>query len=108
MPAAPEGATAVEWVMKTEGVTRRRAIALVKTGAKKLPLLLEGKEEDAEISEKVMGLYEETLARTEDARAWLAARHIHAEAIRGHRVGFSEGTLTMRLPGRWRRGRWRR
>jgi len=114
--ACGEGGTVVDWVMKTEGVSFRHAVELLREGLSslaaappsrpvktstvpKLPCPLDEKTTDAELLDQVVDFYHETLLASPEAMAYLEKRGIaDDEAIRRFRIGYANRTLGLRLP----------
>jgi DNA primase catalytic core len=114
--ACGEGGTVVDWVMKTEGVSFRHAVELLREGlpslaaaptdrpvkistVPKLPCPLDEKATDAELFDQVVDFYHETLLASPEAIAYLTKRGIaDGEAIRRFRLGYANRTLGLRLP----------
>jgi DNA primase len=108
----------IDWVMKTEGVSFRHAVELLRHEA---PLVSEAKgkgggvpkvstvrrleapvsvEADAhELLEQVVGYYHETFRQEQAAREYLESRGLGDPSFaESHRVGFANRTLGLRLP----------
>jgi len=114
--ACGEGGTVVDWVMKTEGVSFRHAVELLREGLSslaaapsdrpvkistvpKLPCPLDEKATDAELLDQVVDFYHETLLASPEAMAYLEKRGIaDDEAIHRFRLGYANRTLGLRLP----------
>jgi len=114
--ACGEGGTVVDWVMKTEGVSFRHAVELLREGlpslaaapsnrpvktstVPKLPWPRDEKATDAELLDQVVDFYHETLLASPEAIAYLTKRGIaDEEAIRRFRLGYANRTLGLRLP----------
>lgn len=118
----PEPATAVEWLMRAEGITAPVAREMLRAGAalsrersaweggtqkgrvrkstdvRMLPEILSGAEEDAELLQRVADYYHERLIQSDDARAVLEAHKLDARAVEEFRLGWADKTLGMRVP----------
>jgi len=119
---APDGATIVEWVMKSHGVPRGHAAELVregsvlrKTGRNRGPLTgavpkqstirrlrspFLATDSDAQIMEKVVAYYQRELPNDPPALAYLEARHVDRKAVAALRIGVANRTLGLRLPSK--------
>jgi len=117
---APDGATIVEWVMKSHGVPRGHAAELVregsvlrKTGRNRGPLQgavpksttirrlrspFATTDTDAEIMEKVVAYYQRELPNDPPALAYLEQRRVDGKAVAAFRIGVANRTLGLRLP----------
>ena len=116
--ACQAGGSAIDWVMRAEGVSFRHAVELLRKdfpslvaamaeaerpakSAPKLPKVLARDATDEELLMRVMDYYHATLAESPEALAYLAARGLeHPELVAHFRLGFSNRTLGYRLPGR--------
>jgi DNA primase catalytic core len=110
--ACQTGGTVIDWVMKTEGVSFRHAVELLRADVpvsagepvkqstvRKLPPPVERGVDDAAMLEQVTAFYHETLKQSPDALAYLAKRGLtHPEMIAHFRLGFANRTLGLRLP----------
>jgi DNA primase catalytic core len=109
------GGGPIDWVMRTQGVSFRHAVELLREGlplepaARKVttvrklapPVTLGA--EDQVLLNQVVGYYHETLKAAPEALVYLKARGIdHPEAIDKHRLGFANRTLGLRLPNNQR------
>ncbi len=117
------GGTAIDWVMKAEGVSFRYAVELLrerhipslvaeapkrgrqagpvaqKSTTQKLDSLAEANVEDQALLQRVVGYYEETLKQSPEALEYLARRGLkHPEIIERFHLGFANRTLGYRLP----------
>lgn len=123
--ACQAGGTVIDWVMRAEGVSFRYAVELLRTEhfslvaepaatlaakpvkkstVQKLPAIAEDAHDDAELFEHVVSYYQETLAASPEALAYLEKRGINnAEAVSRFRLGFANRTLAYRLPQRKRK-----
>jgi len=118
--ACQAGGTVIDWVMRAEAVSFRYAVELLRTEhsslvagsnapantkpvkkstVQKLPTIVEQAHDDAEVFEHLVSYYQETLAASPEALAYLEKRGIkNDEAIRHFRLGFANRTLAYRLP----------
>ena len=107
------GGGPIDWVMKSQGVSFRHAVELlreglplaaplqsvVKTTVRKLAPPVSIGAEDQVLLNQVIGYYHETLKAAPEALAYLKSRGIdHPEAIERHRLGYANRTLGLRLP----------
>ena len=107
----------VEFVMRSEGVSQRHAVDLLRQGVgvsdaapvgrstvAKLPQLVSPGVDDAELLERVVAFYGDTLRESPDALGFLARRRVdHPEVVEAFRLGFSDRSLGYRLPAKNRR-----
>jgi DNA primase len=112
--ACQAGGTVIDWVMKSEGVSFRHAVELLRSGVpstaagpvkvstvRKLPPPVERNADDAATLEQVVAFYHETLKQSPEALAYLEKRGLQSEeAIRHFRLGFANRTLGLRLPAK--------
>lgn len=118
--ACQAGGTVIDWVMRAEAVSFRYAVELLrsehsslvassnapmntrlvkKSTVQKLPTIAEQAHDDAEVFEHVVSYYQETLAASPEALAYLEKRGLNnAEAVSHFRLGFANRTLAYRLP----------
>lgn len=113
------GGSAVEFVMRAEGVSRRHALELIGQGlpvltklagkvkattVRKLPPPVQADADDQKLLRDVVAYYHETLKQSPEALAYLEARGLRsAEAIDRFRLGYANRTLGLRLPEKNRR-----
>ena len=120
--ACQAGGSAIDWVMRTERVSFRHAVELlrVKLGASDptspapavslAPIAEKATEaeaiDDAALVREVIGFYHETLKASPEAIACLERRGLNSVAlIDRFRLGYANRTLAYRLPGsRWKAG----
>jgi DNA primase catalytic core len=109
--ACSTGGSAIDWVMKAEGVSFRHAVELLtsgewkagNTGAKistvrKLAPPIERDADDARLLLQVTDFYHETLKQSPDALRYLEKRGLtHPEMISRFKIGFANRTLGYRL-----------
>jgi DNA primase len=110
--ACATGGSAIDWVMRAEGVSFRHAVELLtsgewkasNTGAKistvrKLAPPIERDADDARLLMQVTDFYHETLKQSPDALRYLEKRGLqHPEMIAHFKIGFANRTLGYRLP----------
>jgi DNA primase len=118
--ACQAGGSAIDWVMRAEGVSFRHAVELLladyqpsassaagavkRSTVVKLPTALERDAEDARLLLQVIAYYHETLKQSPEALAYLTKRGIaSSEAIDRFQLGFANRTLGYRLPAKNRR-----
>jgi DNA primase catalytic core len=117
--ACQAGGSVIDWVMRTEGISFRHAVELLKEGSPALaarggtvkrsapralpaPVTLDA--DDAALLGQVMGYYHTTLKASPEALAYLKARGIdHPEALERFKLGFANRTLGLRLPDKRRK-----
>jgi len=114
--ACQAGGSAIDWVMRAEGVSFRHAVELLRKDfpslvapaadrppktAPRLAKVLTRDATDDELLARVVDYYHATLKESPEALAYLAARGLaHPELVGHFRLGFSNRTLGYRLPGR--------
>ena len=113
--ACRRGGDVMEWVMRAEGVSFRHAVellrneiplaarpagAVVKTSTvPKLPLLFGPTAGDQAVLQIVVSYYHETLKETPQAQQYLIKRGLGSpEMVKQFRLGYSNRTLTFRVP----------
>ena len=119
MGACQKGGSVIDWVMKTEGVSFRHAVELLRNEF--LPLAAESSEEVPKVVKKntkqtlptplaanadqqeslrqVIDYYHETLKASPEALGYLESRGLkNAELIDTFKLGFANRTLSYRLP----------
>jgi DNA primase len=118
--ACQAGGSAIDWVMRAEGVSFRHAVELLladyqpsataaagavkRSTVVKLPTPLERDAEDARLLLQVIAYYHETLKQSPEALAYLTKRGIASgEAVDRFQLGFANRTLGYRLPAKNRR-----
>jgi DNA primase len=105
------GGGPIDWVIKTQGVSFRHAVELLREGqplaakvvrqstTPKLPAPVALDADDQALLAQVVGYYHETLKASPEALDYLKTRGIgSAEAIERFRLGFANRTLGLRLP----------
>jgi DNA primase len=121
--ACQTGGTAIDWVMRAEGVSFRHAAELLQNDAlplaaaspssptpppkqstvKKLAMPLEREADDAKLLGQVIEYYHQTLLQNPEALDYLERRGIGSEeAIRTFKLGMADRTLGYRLPEKTR------
>ena len=117
--ACQTGGTVIDWVMKSEGVSFRHAVELLRSDVpslaaaagpvkvstvRKLPAPVDRDVDDAAMLEQVIGFYHETLKQSPEALAYLEKRGlVHPEIVAHFRLGFANRTLGLRLPAKNRK-----
>src|SRR5271170_3012630 len=110
--ACSTGGSAIDWVMRAEGVSFRHAVELLtsgewkagSTGAKistvrKLAPPIEAQAEDREVLRQVVEFYHEALKESPEALRYLESRGLtHPEMIGHFKIGYANRTLGYRLP----------
>jgi DNA primase len=115
--ACQAGGTAIDWVMKAEGVSFRHAVELLQNDyqplaaaspgglpakhstVKKLPMPIEPDAQDAPLLMQVIDYYHQALLQSPEATKYLEKRGIaSAEAVRTFKLGYANRTLGYRLP----------
>lgn len=116
--ACQTGGTAIDWVMKAEGVSFRHAVELLREGmpavssgervqrstVQKLPAPVSSEADDKALLRQVIDYYHDTLKQSPEALAYLTSRGLHhPELIEHFRLGFANRTLGLRLPDKTRK-----
>jgi DNA primase len=114
--ACQTGGSVIDWVIKTQGVSFRHAIELLRndhpslataarivskgtTAAVKLETPFDISADDQRVLQQVVDYYHETLNQSPEAMKYLHGRSLdHPEMIDHFRLGFSNRTLGYRLP----------
>ncbi|HEV2112766.1 MAG TPA: CHC2 zinc finger domain-containing protein [Terriglobales bacterium] len=112
--ACAAGGTAIDWVMRSEGVSFRHAVEMLRndaplTGARgkrsllqRLPDAIEREAEDRELLLQVVGYYNDALKQAPEALQYLERRGLRSSEMLDHfRLGFANRTLGYRLPPRY-------
>ena len=111
------GGGVIDWVMKSEGVSFRHAVELLKektfslaaettvhvppkrATTRRLDAPVGGDADDQALLDQVIAYYHQTLLASPDALAYLEQRGIgSAEAIATFKLGYADRTLGLRLP----------
>lgn len=113
------GGSVIDWVMKTQGVSFRHAVELLKndigavssslaantetpikkTTVPKLPVPVSTDANDHELLRDVVNYYHETLLQSPEANAYLESRGLNdPELINHFQLGYANRTLGLRLP----------
>jgi len=105
------GGGPIDWVMKTQGVSFRHAVEILREGqplaakvvkqstVPKLPPPVAFNADEQQLVNQVIGYYHDTLKQSPEALRYLEARGIRSqEAIERFRLGFANRTLGLRLP----------
>src|ERR1035437_3785573 len=115
--ACNEGGTAIDWVMKANGISFRHAVELLKADhlplaaspiqpvkhgtVRKLPPPVARDADDRELLLQVVSYYNETLKQSPEAMKYLESRGLKSsEIIDRFRLGFANRTLGYRLPAK--------
>jgi DNA primase catalytic core len=118
--ACQAGGSAIDWVMRTDRVSFRHAVELlrVRLGAANptspapavslAPLAVKAKDaeaiDDAALVREVLDFYHETLKASPEAIDYLASRGLNFVALIDHfRLGYANRTLAYRLPAKSRK-----
>ena len=117
--ACQTGGTVIDWVMKSEGVSFRHAVELLRTdpslaasstatvkrsSVTKLPTPLTPDAEDQALLLQVVDSYHKTLKESSEALAYLKKRGLdHPEMIDHFKLGFANRSLGYRLPAKNRK-----
>jgi DNA primase len=121
MGACNAGGTAIDWVMKAEGISFRHAVELLrkddlplaaspiqpvkKSTVPKLPAPLTAEAEDRELLLEVVGFYQAALTGSPEAMRYLESRGLKsAEMVERFRLGFANRTLGYGLEAKNRAG----
>ena len=111
------GGGPIDWVMRTQGVSFRHAVELLREGlaleapaqarkvttVRRLPAPVTLGAEDQVLLNQVVGYYHETLKQAPEALAYLKSRGVDSpDAIGRHRLGYANRTLGLRLPNNQR------
>jgi DNA primase catalytic core len=115
MGACNAGGTAIDWVMRANGVSFRHAVELLradhlplaasspvkKSTVPKLPAPVTAEAGDRELLLEIVGFYSETLKQSPEALKYLQSRGLTSpEMIDRFRLGFANRTLGYRLPAK--------
>ena len=116
--ACQMGGSVIDWVMKTEGVSFRHAVELLRedqassataatvqpvkrSTVQKLETPLDREADDGELLRQVISYYHETLKQSPEALAYLEKRGLqHPDVIERFKLGYANRTLAYRLPAR--------
>jgi DNA primase catalytic core len=114
--ACGAGGSVIDWVMRSEGVSFRHAVELLRDGVApsrvsgpapgrstvtKLPSPLERAADDRELLGRVVGFYHRTLKESAEALGYLERRGLrHPELVERFRLGYANRTLGYRLPAK--------
>jgi DNA primase len=110
--ACSTGGTAIDWVMRAEGVSFRHAVELLTSGewkagtaavkistVRKLAPPIEAQAEDREVLRQVVDYYHDALKESPEALRYLESRGLtHPEMIGHFKLGYANRTLGYRLP----------
>ena len=104
------GGDVIEWVRRTEGVSFRHAVELLREGVtgsgdvvkvgtvRKLPPPVSFDADDAALLSQVAAYYHRALLEEPEALAYVEGRGLSRAAIEHFKLGFSNRTLGLRLP----------
>jgi DNA primase len=115
--ACNAGGTAIDWVMRANGISFRHAVELLRTDylplaaapvqpvkqstVRKLPPPVKAEAGDRELLLEIVGYYNETLKQSPEAMKYLASRSLtSSEIIDRFKLGFANRTLGYRLPAK--------
>ena len=112
--ACSAGGSVIDWVMRSEGVSFRHAVELLRDGrgsgpisgpapsrstVRKLPSPIGRCAEDPELLAQVVAFYHRSLLESPEALGYLQSRRVdHAEALDTFKLGYANRTLGYRLP----------
>ena len=119
--ACQSGGSVIDWVMKSDGLSFRHAVELLRDGAvssslrasasapstkakgARLSALFAADSEDDAVLSRVVDFYHRTLFESPEAMGYLEKRGLgDEEMIRHFKIGFSNRTLGYRLPEKWK------
>lgn len=117
--ACQAGGSVIDWVMRSEGVSFRHAVELLRADlpvtataervvrnstVRKLPPPVDADADDQELLSQVVAYYHTALLQSPDALSYLERRGLgSAEAIEHFRLGYADRTIGYRLPEKNRR-----
>jgi DNA primase len=113
--ACQSGGSVIDWIMKTNGISFRHAVELLREGipavsslaakpvkqstVPKLPAPVSSDADDQLLLNQVIDYYHETLKQSPEALAYLQSRGLdHPELIERFKLGYANRTLGLRLP----------
>jgi DNA primase catalytic core len=110
--ACQSGGSVIDWVMKSNGISFRHAVELLREGipalaaapvkrstVPKLPAPVSIDADDQAVLNQVIDYYHDTLKQSPEALAYLQGRGLdHPELIERFRLGYANRTLGLRLP----------
>jgi len=110
--ACQQGGDVINWMMKSQGVSFRHAVELLKEGdftsmavqpvrqstTRKLTTPLTSNAEDQALLMQVVNYYHEALKQSPEALAYLEKRGLHRDTIDHFKLGFANRSLGYRLP----------
>jgi hypothetical protein len=115
--ACQAGGSVIDWVMRAEGMSFRHAVEWLRgqappaarlepSPARPAPALrLDREADDDELLRQVLGFYQETLAQSPEALAYLDGRGLGSKEARlRFQLGFANRTLAYQLPESGREG----
>ena len=117
--ACQAGGSVIDWVMRSEGVSFRHAVEILRVGfspapnkgkkiakrssVPKLPILATHDADDSKLLGQVVDYYHRTLKESPQVLDYLKKRGlVHPELIEHFKLGFSSRTLGYRLPAKSR------
>lgn len=116
---SPEAGTILDWIMKSEGVSRHHALELIKNDqftlsaevsstkrstVRKLPSPLDAEVDDQTLLQQVIAYYHGTLKDSHEALEFLENHHLRTEELIDYfKIGYCNRTLGYRLPEKNRR-----
>jgi DNA primase len=116
--ACQAGGSVIDWVMKSEGVSFRHAVELLRADAplstatkpvkvstvRRLPAPVSVEADDRAALAQVADYYHATLKESPEAQAYLGSRGlVSSEMVERFRLGYANRTLGLRLPERNRK-----
>jgi DNA primase len=117
--ACRTGGSVIDFVMKSEGISFRHAVELLRNGAplkeevaakvsavRRLPAPVATSADDKQLLHQVVDYYHQTLKASPEALAYLKKRGLDSEELINHfKLGFANRTLGLRLPMKqWKAG----
>jgi len=113
------GGSVIDWVMKREGISFRRAVEILQNDigliseshkpvkqstTKQLPSSLVAEKDEQQALKRVIDFYHETLKQSPEALEYLESRGLNnSELINTFKLGFANRTLAYRLPAKNRK-----
>jgi DNA primase len=102
MGACQTGGSVIDWVMRSEGVSFRHAVEVLRRelpDTRKPSVHLDASMDNASLLTAVVGYYHETLLASDEAIRYLEKRGVnHRTAIERFKLGYANRTLTYQLP----------
>jgi DNA primase catalytic core len=119
MGACQEGGSVIDWVMKTQGISFRHALEILKqdhfplvaeikpvkkTTVRQLTNEFSDEADDQKLLSEVIDYYHNTLKNTPEALSYLTNRGLqHSELIDHFKLGYANRTLGYRIPAKNRK-----